>query len=84
MVLAVQTPDITILPDDKYITSALIRQGIVPCCPILPSVGITIDCLELYRVAHLRNPHLSIQSWVKTLCDIHSVNPLTSHHFMKR
>lgn len=62
-----------ILPTDKYVASAFVRQGIIPCSPILPSVGITTNCLELYRVAHLRQPHLSIQAWVKTLCDIHMV-----------
>jgi len=73
-VAAVKSSDITILPDDKFVCSAMIRQGIMPSCPISPSVGITTECLELYRIAHLRSPHLSIQPWVKTLCDIHGVS----------
>ncbi|KAH7923679.1 hypothetical protein BV22DRAFT_1105986 [Leucogyrophana mollusca] len=62
-----------ILPTDDFITSALVRQGVVPCSPISPVVGITIDALEFYRVARQRNPHYSIQSFVKTICDLHSV-----------
>ncbi|KAG1846246.1 hypothetical protein DFJ58DRAFT_717382 [Suillus subalutaceus] len=45
----------------------------MPCSPISPVAGITLEALELYRVAHLRNPHLSIQAFVKTICDLHGV-----------
>lgn len=71
---AVSDNAINILPTDQFITSALVRQGIIPCSPISPSVGITTDALELYRVANLRSPHLSIQAFVKTLCDLHTVS----------
>lgn len=73
-VIAVQSLPLSILPTDKYIASALVRQGVMPCSPISPAVAVTIDALELYRVAHLRSPHFSIQSFVKTLCDLHSVS----------
>ncbi|KAG1719798.1 hypothetical protein EDD22DRAFT_983278 [Suillus occidentalis] len=46
-------------------------MGIVPCSLISPSVGITIDALELYCVARLRSPHFSIQAYVKSICDLH-------------
>ena len=65
---------VDILPTDQFITSAFVRQGIMPCSPINPTVGITTDALELYRVANLRNPHLSIQAFVKTLCDLHTIS----------
>ncbi|KAG0701438.1 hypothetical protein DFH29DRAFT_982689 [Suillus ampliporus] len=58
-------------PTDAFLTSVLVRQGLIPCSPITPSVTITIDMIEFYRVAHLRNPHFSIQAFVKTLCDLH-------------
>ncbi|KAG1841143.1 hypothetical protein DFJ58DRAFT_666711 [Suillus subalutaceus] len=58
---------------DRTIASALVRQGVMPCSPISPVAGITLEALELYRVAHLRNPHLSIQAFVKTICDLHGV-----------
>jgi hypothetical protein len=59
---------------DKTIASAIVRQGCIPSSPLTPSVCITIPCLELYRVAHLRAPNLSVQAFVKTLCDLHSVS----------
>ncbi|KAF9242899.1 hypothetical protein BU15DRAFT_86696 [Melanogaster broomeanus] len=71
----------TIKPNDSYIASALIRQGLVPCSPISPTTAITINALELYRTAHLRSPHFSIQAFVKTLCDLHGV---TFQHVLSR
>jgi hypothetical protein len=38
-----------------------------------PTVGFSTRVLELFRVAHLRTPTLAIQSWVKTLADLHSL-----------
>ena len=63
----------TILPTDKFVTAALVRQGVIPCSPIMPTVGVSVDVIELYRVAHLRSPHLSVQAFVKTLCDLRTV-----------
>ena len=54
----------------------------MPCSPINPTVGITTDALELYRVANLRNPHLSIQAFVKTLCDLHTVSVVYINHYL--
>ncbi|KAG1889612.1 uncharacterized protein F5891DRAFT_1131821 [Suillus fuscotomentosus] len=51
----------------------MVHQGVMPCLPISPTVGITTEALDLYRVAHLRSPHLSIQAFVKTVCDLHGV-----------
>ena len=61
-------------PEDEYVSSALVRQGMVPCSPISPSMAVTIDVLELYRTSRLRCPHLSIQAFVKTLSDLHGVS----------
>jgi hypothetical protein len=44
-------------------------------------VGITTEALEIYRVAHLRCPHLSIQAFVKTICDLHGVRPSLIYSF---
>ncbi|KAG1760782.1 hypothetical protein EDD22DRAFT_980489 [Suillus occidentalis] len=57
----------------RTIASAMVRQGVMPCSPISPVVGITLETLEFYRVAHLRSPHLSIQAFVKTMSDLHGV-----------
>ncbi|KAH7904896.1 hypothetical protein BJ138DRAFT_1138426 [Hygrophoropsis aurantiaca] len=64
---------LSILTTDSFIASALVRQGVIPCSPITPNVAITIGALELYRVARQRNPHFSIQAFVKTLCDLQGV-----------
>ncbi|KAJ7050142.1 hypothetical protein C8F01DRAFT_1213045 [Mycena amicta] len=45
----------------------------IPCSPTSPSVVISIEALEHYRVAHARCPRFVIQAFVKTLCDIHKV-----------
>ncbi|KAG2342409.1 hypothetical protein BDR05DRAFT_976534 [Suillus weaverae] len=58
---------------DFWKTTAIVRQGVMPCSPISPTVGITTEALDLYRVAHLRSPQLSIQAFVKTMCDLHGV-----------
>ncbi|KAG1806949.1 hypothetical protein EV424DRAFT_1474248 [Suillus variegatus] len=48
------------------IGSALVRQGVMLCSPLSPTVGITTETLDLYRVAHLK-------TFVKTICDLHGV-----------
>ncbi|KAI6001444.1 hypothetical protein EDD15DRAFT_2361851 [Pisolithus albus] len=58
---------------DLFITSALMRQGVVPCSPIHPTAAVTIGALELFRIARLRSPHFSVQAFVKTLCDLQGV-----------
>lgn len=61
---------VKILSSDRTIASALIRQGVMPCSPISPTVGITTKALDLYCVMHLRSPHLSIQAFVKSVSDL--------------
>src|SRR5882724_10561456 len=65
---------LVILPTDKMVASSIIHNGCIPSSPLTPSACITIQCLELYRIAHLQCPHLSIQAFIKTLCDLHSVS----------
>ncbi|KAG0708391.1 hypothetical protein DFH29DRAFT_1045059 [Suillus ampliporus] len=64
---------LTLKATDSFIASALVRQGVIPCSPISPSVAVTVDALEFYRIAHLRDPHFSMQAFAKTLCDLHAV-----------
>jgi hypothetical protein len=61
-----------LLPTDKYVCAALLRQGLMPCAPYSPSAVITIRALKLFHSTHLRCPHVSVHSFVKTLCDIHA------------
>jgi hypothetical protein len=60
-------------PQGGGIAPALIMEGLIPCAPFKPSVAITVKVLEVSRVAHARCPQLAIQSFVKTLCDLHGV-----------
>ncbi|KAG1765825.1 hypothetical protein EV702DRAFT_1204420 [Suillus placidus] len=39
---------LTLKASDSFITSALVRQGVIPCSPISPSVAVTVDALEFY------------------------------------
>ncbi|KAI6027836.1 hypothetical protein BKA83DRAFT_4471322 [Pisolithus microcarpus] len=55
---------------DHFITSALMRQGVVPCSPIHPTAAVTFGALELFCIVQLHCPHFSIQAFVKTLCDL--------------
>ncbi|KAJ7853472.1 hypothetical protein B0H14DRAFT_3450155 [Mycena olivaceomarginata] len=40
-------------------------------CPLEATVAIKVRVLEAYRVLHVRSPQLAIQSFVKSLCDLH-------------
>ncbi|KAJ7585883.1 hypothetical protein C8J56DRAFT_787886 [Mycena floridula] len=58
---------------DKYLSSALVRQGLFPCSPVKINVAISTATLELYRSLFVQCPRLTIQPFVKTLCDMHGV-----------
>ena len=61
----------------------MVWQGLIPCAPFSPTLAFSTRVVELYRTSHLRCPHLSIQSFVKTLCDLHRVpfRPYLSQQF---
>ncbi|KAJ7782103.1 hypothetical protein B0H14DRAFT_3095747 [Mycena olivaceomarginata] len=48
-------------------------EGLIPSAPTAPTVAINIRVVEAYRVIHVRCPHLAVQAFVKSLCDIHGV-----------
>ena len=68
---------------DASVPAAFLGEGLVPCALHLPTVAITICVLELFRNASLRCPHLSINSFVKLLCDLHgySFRPYLCNQF---
>ncbi|KAJ7876438.1 hypothetical protein B0H13DRAFT_2236010 [Mycena leptocephala] len=69
--------------NDVYIASGLVGQGLIPCSPWTPKVAVTIRLLEMYRIARLRCPTLSIQPWLKTLADLHGMafRPYSTQQF---
>ena len=71
------------LEGDAFVTSSFIRQGLMPCSPYTPTTAISIRTLELFRITQLCSPHVSIHSFVKTLCDLHTVpfKPYLSRQF---
>ncbi|KAJ7099644.1 hypothetical protein C8R43DRAFT_1141454 [Mycena crocata] len=60
-------------PTGNGVAPALVLEGLMPCAPWTPTVVIKIRVLEAYRVTHVRCPQLSVQAFVKSLCDIHGV-----------
>ncbi|KAJ7148713.1 hypothetical protein C8R43DRAFT_1128944 [Mycena crocata] len=68
-----QTIELNLDPSAQGVPPALILQGLVPCAPTKPSVAIKIRVLEAFRVMKVRCPQLAIQSWVKSLCDLHGL-----------
>ncbi|KAJ7807676.1 hypothetical protein B0H14DRAFT_3483035 [Mycena olivaceomarginata] len=65
--------DVKLDPCGDGIAPALILEGLVPCTPYKPDVAITVRMLEAFRVLHARAPQLTIQPYVKSLCDLHGV-----------
>ncbi|KAE9397606.1 hypothetical protein BT96DRAFT_995705 [Gymnopus androsaceus JB14] len=61
------------LPGDVNQSSSMVRAGIFPCSPITHSSGITTRTLQLFHNLFTRCPRLSIQPFVKALCDLHGV-----------
>ena len=55
------------------VAAALIRHGLMSTAPFFPHVAISIRTLELFRTTHMRCPHLAVQPFVKSLCDLHGV-----------
>jgi hypothetical protein len=77
------TTTIEHIAEDAFVTTALVRHGLVPCAPYSPTATFTIRVLEFYRVSHNHSPSLSIHMFVKTLCDLHSApfKPYISRQF---
>ena len=67
------SPQIKFLPDDMGVAAVLIHHGLVPTAPFFPYVAISTRTLELFQTTHMRCPHLAIQPFVKSLCDLHGV-----------
>ncbi|KAJ3841772.1 hypothetical protein F5878DRAFT_658209 [Lentinula raphanica] len=62
--------DLSHYKNDLYISSSLIRQGYFPCNPLVHKSVISIRTLELYHHLFVRCPRLSIQPFVRGLCEL--------------
>jgi hypothetical protein len=65
--------DVKLDPRGNGVAPALILAEMIPCAPDRPTVAVKVRVLEVYRIAHVRCPQLAIQSFVKSLCDLHGV-----------
>ncbi|KAJ7802755.1 hypothetical protein B0H14DRAFT_3488167 [Mycena olivaceomarginata] len=65
--------DVKLDPRGNGVVPALILVEMILRAPDRPTVAVKVRVLEVYRVAHVRCPQLVIQSFVKSLCDLHGV-----------
>ncbi|KIK11303.1 hypothetical protein PISMIDRAFT_19641, partial [Pisolithus microcarpus 441] len=81
-VFCTEKTSVTVGPTDRYLTSALVRHSLIPCSPITPKAAVTMHALHLYHTARQHCPHLSIQGYIKSLCDMHGV-PFHNHRLQQ-
>ncbi|KAK1236160.1 hypothetical protein PQX77_000591 [Marasmius sp. AFHP31] len=58
---------------DEYKSASLVRQGYFPCSPLIHKSVISLRTLELYHHLFVRCPRLSIQPFIRSLCDFQGV-----------
>ena len=63
--------------DDQTTASSLASLGFIGNAPFHPSVAVSMKTLELYRVLRRRKPSFSIEAFVKVVCDLYMVCPLS-------
>jgi len=56
-----------------YINATLLLHGCLGPSPQEVSITFSLHTLELYCWLHVCQPHVSIQAWIKTMCDFHNV-----------
>ncbi|KAK0441211.1 uncharacterized protein EV420DRAFT_1769035 [Desarmillaria tabescens] len=60
------------MPNSNLSIGSLVRNGIIPCAPKRPGLVVTFRVMEIFHTAILRCPQLSIQDFIRTLCNLHS------------
>lgn len=61
---------------ELYANETLIRSGYLATVPIVPHTAISLDCLQLYRTLRGRCGAVSIEAFVRVLCDWHNVRSI--------
>ena len=56
------------------LAARMARNGYIGTAPLNPELAISIESLRLYHRLASRCPRLSIQAFVRTLCDLHCVS----------
>lgn len=73
MLIETHSAIISHVAGEDFISSSIMKYGLIPCAPFSATVAFTVRCVELYRVSHNRCPHLSIHAFIKSICDLHSI-----------
>ncbi|KAJ3765228.1 hypothetical protein FB446DRAFT_795258 [Lentinula raphanica] len=63
---------------DKFQSASLVRSGVIPTSPLVHTLGFTIRTIDLYHKLFVRCPRLGMQSFSKSICDIHRI-PFKPH-----
>ncbi len=59
--------------DADCIPAVLMRQGVIPCAPYSPELLISVRTMEVFHNTHLQCPRLSLQAFLRILCDLNSI-----------
>ncbi|KAJ7357924.1 hypothetical protein DFH08DRAFT_953129 [Mycena albidolilacea] len=65
--------DVKLDPQGNGVAPALILVEMILCAPDRLTVAVKVHVLKVYHVAHVGCPQLAIQSFVKSLCDLHGL-----------
>ena len=68
------------VPGTSYLNVTLLHYGLLSSNPFKPSIVFTIPTLEMFHRLCLQSPHVSIQAWIRVLCDIHNICHVPSSH----
>ena len=60
-------------PDDRAVL-LLASQGFMANNPLAPSIVVSFDTLDFFRLLRLRKPSFSVEAFAKVLCDLYSVS----------
>ncbi|KAF8170782.1 hypothetical protein BJ912DRAFT_860927 [Pholiota molesta] len=61
------------LPANSTAPIAMMRQGYLPATPVNPSLGVSVQTLDLFRRLCSRKASLSVEAYAKVLCDLYNI-----------
>ncbi|KAG6826234.1 hypothetical protein H0H92_000618 [Tricholoma furcatifolium] len=63
----------SIYENNPNLLAVVVRYGLLPTSPLKINFTFSIRVVELFRIMHLRCPHLAIEPFIKGLCDAHRI-----------
>jgi len=66
----------THITSSKSWNATLLEYGCLSCMPDVVMSVVSLRTLELYWGLHLHHAPLSVQAWIKVICDLHDVGLL--------